>query len=73
MRKLAARFDVIISTILKQIGKVKKLDRWVSNELNDRQKRNHREAYLFCCHGIKANHFYIVLLRVMKNEFFFNL
>jgi len=38
MRELVVRFDVIIPTILhnlKQIGKVKKLDRWVLHELNE--------------------------------------
>lgn len=48
-RELAARFDVTIPTILnhlKQIGKVKKLDRWVPHELNERQKRNRFEACL---------------------------
>ncbi|XP_075862154.1 histone-lysine N-methyltransferase SETMAR isoform X2 [Microcebus murinus] len=48
-RELAARFDVSIPTILdhlKQIGKVKKLNRWVPHELSERQKRNRLEACL---------------------------
>jgi len=48
-RELAARFDVTIPTILnhlKQINKVKKLDRWVPHELNERQQRNRFEACL---------------------------
>lgn len=48
--ELAAKFNVSIPTIidhLKQIGKVKKLDRWVPHELSDQQKRNRLEACLF--------------------------
>lgn len=48
-RELAAKFNVSIPTILdhlKQIGKVKKLDRWIPHELNERQKRNRLEACL---------------------------
>ncbi|XP_053428824.1 histone-lysine N-methyltransferase SETMAR-like [Nycticebus coucang] len=48
-QELAARFDVTIPTILdhlKQIGKVKKLDRWVPRELNECQKRNRLETCL---------------------------
>ena len=40
--ELAAVFDVSIKTILvnlRQIGKVKKLDKWVPHELNDRQRQ----------------------------------
>lgn len=41
-RKLAARFEVTIATTLehlKQIGKIKKFDRWVLHELNEWQER----------------------------------
>lgn len=47
--ELSARFDVSISTILnhlKQIGKVKKLDRWVPHELKEHEKRNCLEVCL---------------------------
>ena len=48
-RQLASRFDVSIPTIidhLKQIGKIKKLNRWVPYELNERQKKNRLETCL---------------------------
>jgi histone-lysine N-methyltransferase SETMAR len=59
-RELAARFGVTIPTILdhlKQIGKVKKLDRWVPHELSERQKRNRFEACLSLLSRHKAQPF----------------
>lgn len=46
-RELAAKFHVSIPTILhhlKKIGKVKKLDKWVPHELNQKQMDNRFEA-----------------------------
>ncbi|XP_071044536.1 histone-lysine N-methyltransferase SETMAR-like [Parasteatoda tepidariorum] len=48
-RELASRFEVTIPTILclvKAIGKVKKLDKWVPHELSERHQWNRFEA---CC------------------------
>jgi histone-lysine N-methyltransferase SETMAR len=48
-RELALKFNVSKATILAhlhEIGKVKKLDKWVPHELNDVQKRNRLEACL---------------------------
>ncbi|KAK6046700.1 hypothetical protein COOONC_15795 [Cooperia oncophora] len=48
-RELAAKFGVCkvtISSHLKQIGKSRKLDRWVPHDLSDRQKRVRLEACL---------------------------
>ena len=47
--ELAAAFDVSVKTLLvhlRQIGKVKKLDKWVPHELNDRQREVRVETCL---------------------------
>ncbi|XP_045455594.1 histone-lysine N-methyltransferase SETMAR-like [Melitaea cinxia] len=47
--KLAAAFEVSTKTILvhlRQIGKVKKLDKWVPYEFNERQRKIRVETYL---------------------------
>ncbi|CAH0690202.1 unnamed protein product [Spodoptera exigua] len=53
--ELAAAFDVSVKTIsvhLRQIGKVKKLDKWVRHELNDRQ----REVRVETCFALLNRH-----------------
>jgi len=69
--ELALIFGVSKQTILThlaQIGKVKKLDKWVPHELNECAKRldDSRHAFLFYLTA-KSNHFSIELLPAMKN------
>ena len=50
--ELAAAFDVSVKTILvhlRQIGKVKKLDKWVPHELNDRQRETYASKRALHC------------------------
>ena len=55
--KLASKFGVSISTILdylRRINNVKKLDRWVSHEINAHQIKNVSMFAFLCFRGIKA-------------------
>jgi len=65
--ELSLKFGVSKQTILThlaQIGKVKKLDKWIPQELNEKQKQKRLEA---CFLVINLIHFLIELSLVMRN------
>ncbi|GFT87686.1 histone-lysine N-methyltransferase SETMAR [Nephila pilipes] len=67
-RELSIMYNVskqIILTHLAQIGKVKKLDKWIPYELTDAQKERRLDACLSL--STKPNHFSIKSLCAMKN------
>ena len=73
--KVAKEFSVSYSSVirhLKQIGKVKKLDKWVPCELTGNQKVVILKCHLLLFYATMTSHFSIGLLRVMESGFFYN-
>ncbi|XP_045454940.1 histone-lysine N-methyltransferase SETMAR-like [Melitaea cinxia] len=69
--ELAAAFEVSTRTILvhlRQIGKIRKLDKWVPHELNERQREIRVEACLALLNRLALDR--IALLLVAKNGFY---
>ena len=70
IRELADGLGISHSTFLdhlKQLGKIKKLDKWVPHDLNENQKNRRYEICSANHLRNKAIHFLIVLLPVMRN------
>ena len=70
IRELADGLGISHSTVLdhlKQLGKIKKLDKWVPHDLNENQKNRRYEICSAILFAIKTIHFLIVLLPVMRN------
>ena len=75
IREIESKLDISIPTILdhlRQINKVKKLDRWVPHELNTHQMKNVLMLAFLYFRGIKESCFCIVSLHVMKDGSYYD-
>ena len=73
-QEVAKELNVNHSTViwhLKQIGKVKKVDKWVPHELTEKQKKiDVLKCHFLLFYAITANHFSIGLWYAMKSGFY---